>query len=100
MVVQTITVSMRWALIILMGLNRPNRTTSLTVSLHAPFPLACVQFMRYLFHELRVPLNTVFLGLEELSQTVADDAHAADTVELLHSSAFTMGKLFDDFLSE
>lgn len=27
------------------------------------------QFMRYLFHELRVPLNAVLLGVEDLYET-------------------------------
>ena len=72
-------------------------------------------FMRYSFHELRVPLNTMSLGIDEVRASLNDtycslnkdgDARtkseiesAIASLEVIGLSTSVMSKLLDDFLS-
>lgn len=58
-------------------------------------------FMRYIFHELRVPLNAIVLGLgvvHESAREIRND-EILDTTVVLQVNALAMSKLLDDFLS-
>jgi signal transduction histidine kinase/CheY-like chemotaxis protein len=75
------------------------------------------QILRYLFHELRVPLNTIVLGIRESEEQVEELAAAIgtrtssvefpqklvgsmrQTLVACESGAMSMGVILDDFLS-
>jgi signal transduction histidine kinase len=66
------------------------------------------QILRYLFHELRVPLNSIALGvaneLEEVAATqdavaVREHAMRQERLTTILEQAFGMGHLLDDFLT-
>ena len=54
--------------------------------------------MQYLFHELRVPLNSMLLGVEELRASFATDA-ATELCDIVSDGITSMTRLLDDFLS-
>ena len=63
---------------------------------------------RYLFHELRVPLNAIVLGIEECREDLHDlinrnpsmrQSSMAVTLGTVSNNALAMNKLLDDFLS-
>ena len=66
---------------------------------------------RYLFHELRVPLNAIVLGVAECREEVNDLVNGkpsvqqqqqhliSDSLETVSNNAIAMSKLLDDFLS-
>jgi signal transduction histidine kinase len=45
------------------------------------------QFLRYVFHELRVPLNTVSLSIDELCARENDEGFSMSSCELLHHAS-------------
>ena len=81
--------------------------------------------MRYLFHEIRVPLNSIVLGIDDTREVAADLLYAMETTSteqpallvaasaavqpvllditsiltVCHTSALGMGRLLDNFLS-
>lgn len=58
-------------------------------------------FMRYIFHELRVPLNALVLGLDIVHETarIIQNDDIVSTTTVLQVNAIAMNKLLDDFLS-
>jgi signal transduction histidine kinase len=57
------------------------------------------KFLRYLFHELRVPLNGIVLASEEMLETASLDATQHENLSIIGMGAMSMSKLLDDCLS-
>jgi len=56
---------------------------------------ATYQLIRYIFHEVRVPLNSVALGLHNLNESETLDK---ETVRMMLGSTSSMSKILNDFL--
>ena len=56
------------------------------------------EFLRYVFHEVRVPLNSLMLGLDVISQNVLNDS-GNDAVLIMKESANFMADTLDGVLS-
>lgn len=62
--------------------------------------VARAQFLRYVFHEVRVPFNAILLGLEELraSKEIAGNKAFLSDVGVMQSAAETMQAILNDTL--
>jgi signal transduction histidine kinase/CheY-like chemotaxis protein len=56
-------------------------------------------FLRYICHELRVPLNGIMLATEELLGSPAVVSQCTEDVGTIKTAAVSMTKLLDDFLT-
>jgi signal transduction histidine kinase len=56
-------------------------------------------FLRYVFHEVRVPLNTIRLGLDSIQQSGGIDRETAFVVSCMDEAVNTMSDTLNDVLS-
>src|SRR5687768_10487137 len=78
------------------------------------FSFACVQFIRYVFHEVRVPFSAMMLGIEQVSVACDDatlhvDPHSGralltasdirDTIDILLHQGEEVTRVLNDVLS-
>jgi signal transduction histidine kinase len=56
-------------------------------------------FLRYVFHEVRVPLNSITMGLHLLSDSEALDEAGRETVSMMKEASAYMGETLNDVLS-
>ena len=56
-------------------------------------------FLRYVFHEIRIPLNSLILGVQDLTSMPLLDAAVLDTVRMMSQAASYIPHLLDDVLS-
>jgi CheY-like chemotaxis protein/nitrogen-specific signal transduction histidine kinase len=60
------------------------------------------RFLRYVFHEIRVPLNSLVLGIEVLkkeAEAVEADKSCAEVLEVMEESTTSMSTILNDVLS-
>ncbi|KAJ1410514.1 hypothetical protein B484DRAFT_455856 [Ochromonadaceae sp. CCMP2298] len=58
-----------------------------------------VMFLRYVFHEVRVPLNSVSLGLQLLADNPALDESDQETIRMMRDGTNFMAETLNDVLS-
>lgn len=58
-----------------------------------------LMFLRYVFHEVRVPLNSISLGVQMLLESKSLDNLAKETLEIIDDSTRFMSETLNDVLS-
>lgn len=58
-----------------------------------------VQFIRYIFHEVRVPLNAVILAIEQLKEFGSLNSSASEIVDILREQATVVSRILNDVLT-
>ena len=56
-------------------------------------------FLRYVFHEVRVPLNSITLGLHLLDESRSLEESDAETINMMREATFFMTETLNDVLS-
>jgi signal transduction histidine kinase len=56
------------------------------------------QFLRYIFHELRVPLNAVTMAVDELGHQAGDPEATTDLASIAASQLDTVSRILNDNL--
>eukprot|EP00808_Paulinella_micropora_P010661 g136.t1 len=76
-------------------------SVKLAYSLHTQQKAATARrtFLRFIFHEVRVPLNSIVLGTQVIEQVDNLPADAREAIEVMHNSVNMMSVVLNDVLS-